>query len=864
MNNQIASSLKEILPLVRKPSQYIGEEINSIKKDLTRVRATIGLVFPDLYEIGMSHIGLKILYHIVNKREEFAAERFFAPDIDFEELLRKKCTPLRSLENNIPLNQFDLVGFTFQYEMSYSNILNILDLGHIPILREDRGREHPLIIGGGPCAYNPEPLADFFDCIIVGDGEEVILEILNIYSISKNNNEERNHLLQRLAKIKGVYVPSMFNIEYFEDGKIKKVYSENDKHAKVKRRFLLDLNKADYPVAPVVPFTKIVHDRVPIEIDRGCTQGCRFCQAGYIYRPVRERTVENILELSKRAVDNTGYSDISLLSLNSGDYSKINILLPALAARCISSNVSLSLPSLRPKTVKTSLIDCIGLTGKPGFTLAIEAGSQRLRNVLNKKITEDEIFTAVENIAQAGWEIIKLYFMIGLPTETYADLEEIYLICKKIYSVAKKRNRRFKKLNISISFFVPKAHTPFQWVPMENITEMQTKFNFLKSKFKSRSKYKIKWQNPELSFLEAVFARGDRRLGKVLLNAFQLGCKFDAWSEHFNLKNWIQAFEKAQIDPAFYVQRNFDQNEIFPWDFVDIGVKKDYLLEEYLASKREVVQKSCREEKCLKCGLEVVCSSLKKIERKELPENFQSIDLKKMKNDRENSKIIFRYRVQFTKFDLKRFLSHFEISALLIRALKRAKLPVCYTMGFHPRPKISFDFALPVGMESKSEFFDVHLPIEFKPDYIMNKLNQEVPQGIKICSVTKIPLNSKSLPLITTRIQFKIYIERIEGEGIQPLNFALYEQRLVDFLSQDKINLDPKNGGAKEEISFSKWFDVVRIKSKSEKCLILELVAKVKHGKLIPPHKVLNTLYPELDVNKGNYRMVKEAAYFAV
>ncbi len=862
MNNQSVLSQKEFLPLVKKPSKYIGEEINFIKKDLNKERTTIALVFPDLYEIGMSHLGLKILYHIVNKREEFAAERVFAHDIDFEELLRKKSMPLESLENKIPLNQFDLVGFTLQYEMSYTNILNILDLGQIPLLREDRENQHPLIIGGGPCVYNPEPLSDFFDCFVIGDGEEVIIEILNMYSKSKEKNEDKKHLLQHFAKIKGVYVPSMVKIKYFEGGKIKNIYSEDENHKKIKKRILLDINKVDYPVAPIVPFTKMVHDRVSIEIDRGCTEACRFCQAGYIYRPVRERTVKKVLELSTCSMDHTGHNELSLLSLSSGDYSNINTLLQELVGKFLPQNISLSLPSLQPKTIKKDLIDCIGLTGKNGFTLAVEAGSQRLRDTLNKKITEGEILSAVENIAFAGWETIKLYFMIGLPTETYADLEEIYLICQKIYSRAKMKNPRFKKLNVGLSFFVPKSHTPFQWISQENLPEMENKLRFLKNKFKSRAKYKIKWQNPELSFLEAVFARGDRRLGKVLLNAFQFGCKFDSWSERFNFEKWMRVFEKTQIDPTFYSQRNFDQNEIFPWDFIDIGVKKDYLFQEYLWSKEEIKQEDCRKGKCLRCGLEKECSIIKKIEKKESAGNLKLFDINEVKNNRDKSKHVFKYRIKFTKFDLKRFLSHFELSSLLIRVLRRARLPIYYTKGFHPRPRISFDFALPVGMESKSEFFDVHLNIKMEPDYILKRLNEEAPQGINICSVTEIPLNSKSLTLLTNKIQFKIYIEGLQE--IPFMDFSLHKQRLAEFLSQDKINLNAESEGEKEEISFSRWFDRLRIQSMSEHVLILELIAKVDQGKLIPPHKVLNTLYPELNINKGDYRMVKEAAYYAV
>ena len=864
MNSQRRLNYEDLLPFVGKPSQYIGEEVNSIKKDLKKMQASIALVFPDKYEIGMSHLGLKILYHIVNKREEFAAERVFAPDLDYEGLLREKCMPLASLENKLPLNKFDIIGFTLQYEMSYTNVLNMLDLGHVPLLSKDRGEDHPLIIGGGPCAYNPEPLADFFDCFVVGDGEEVIIEILKLFAESKKKKETKNQILRRLAGIKGVYIPSMFTIEYSEEGNIKQIKPEDSRYAKVEKIILLDLDKADYPVAPVVPFAKLVHDRVSIEIDRGCTQACRFCQAGFIYRPVRERTVEKILELSANSMDKTGCSEISLLSLSSGDYSKIDRLLPEFIRSFSSSNISLSLPSLHPGTIKKDMIDCMRLSEKGGITISVESGSQRLRNILNKKITEEEVLTATENFALAGWKTIKLYFMVGLPTETDDDLEKIHLICKKVFFNAKRKNPKFKKLNISISFFVPKPHTPFQWVSQINSVSAEKKLKFIKSKFKSRSKYKIKWQNPKLSFLEGVFARGDRRLGKVLLHAFQLGCKFDGWSERFDFDSWIVAFEKARIDPTFYTQNRTDKNEIFPWDLIDIGVKKEYLFKEYSRSKEEIKEKDCRKGKCLMCGLEKICADIEPQRHKDATFCSQAGAWEQDKNfaHQRFSDSIFKYRIQFTKTYLARFLSHLEISSLLVRALRRAKIPVDYSKGFHPRPRISFAFALPVGMESKEELFDIFLTAKMRPDSIRSKLNNVMPIQLGIHSIIEIPLNSKPLSVISNKIHFKIYINGIKE--IQPLDLTSHEKRLVEFLSRNKINLFPEKDGEIEEIFFNSWFDSLKIQSLSKKGLILELVAKVNDGRLVSPRKILSTLYPELKNDRGNYRMVKEAAYYVV
>ena len=867
MNSSCLKNYEELLPFVKKPSQYLGDEVNSIKKDLKKVEASIALVFPDLYEIGMSHLGLKILYHIVNKREEFAAERVFAPDLDYEELLRGKSIPLASLENKMPLSRFDIVGFTMQYEMSYTNILNILDLGHIPLLSKDRGEEYPLVIGGGPCAYNPEPLADFFDCFIIGDGEEIVIEFLDLFIESKKKKETKNMVLRRLGELKGVYIPSLFEIEYFEDGAVKGIIHENNRHKKIEKRVLHNLNKTDYPIAPVVPFSKLAHDRISIEIDRGCTQACRFCQAGYIYRPTRERTVEKVLELAENTINRTGYSEISLLSLSSGDYSKIGKLLPELIRSFSSSNVFLSLPSLQPATIKKSLIDCMGSRSKGGITIAVESGSQRLRNVLNKKITEEEVVTAAENFAQAGWQSIKLYFMVGLPTETEDDLEEIYLICKKVFSRARQKNSKFKTLNIGISFFVPKSHTPFQWSSQNNLDEMERKIKILRSKFRSRSKYKVSWQDPKVSFLEGVFARGDRRLGKVLLNAFRNGCKFDGWSERFDFESWMSAFKKARIEPTFYTQKKLNENEVFPWDLIDIGVKKEYLFQEYLKSKKEIIEKDCRKEKCINCGLEKTCSDIEKIELlgykdEESPSLTEACERNNDPVPQHFSGPIFKYRVQFTKTSLARFLSHFEMTSLLFRALRRAKISVAYSKGFHPRPRVSFDFALPVGMESKEEFFDMLSTVEMIPEIIMGKLSSEMPLGMGICSIAEIPLNSKPLSVINNKIQFKIYINGINE--IQPMDLSLHEKRLAEFLSLNKVNLFSERDEEVEEIIFNSWFDSLKIHSATQNGLILELVAKINNGKLVSPRKILGTLYPELKNERGNYRMVKEAAYYAI
>jgi radical SAM family uncharacterized protein len=525
-----ADMMQDFLPLVSRPCRYLGGEVNACRKAIDQAELRFALCFPDAYEIGMSHLGMQILYGLLNAQEGIVCERAFSPWFDMEARLRSRNIPLSSLESGTPLRAFDVIGFSLQYELCYTNVLNMLSLAQIPLLARERGADMPLIIGGGPCAFNPEPLADFFDAFCLGDGEEVILEVVDLIKRWKADGGDKDTLLQALASIEGVYVPSTFQVSYQSDGIIDAINPLVAHYQGVRKRTVTDLNECYYPLAPLVPFLKVVHDRLSVEITRGCTRGCRFCQAGYIYRPVRERDPRRILEIIDQSMQRTGYDDISLLSLSTGDYTGISPLLETLMRRYADAKVAVSLPSLRVGTLTRGLIEEIKRVRKTGFTLAPEAATERLQGVINKITDEKELLETAAQVFEAGWNLIKLYFMVGLPSEREEDLRGIVSLSQRIARQGG-RGKRGGNVNVSISTFVPKPHTPFQWEPQLALEEVQERQRFLKDKLRGKG-LRLKWHDARMSLLEGVFARGDRRLGEVLLKAHERGCQFDGWTEH--------------------------------------------------------------------------------------------------------------------------------------------------------------------------------------------------------------------------------------------------------------------------------------------------------------------------------------------
>lgn len=595
--------LNHLLKQVEKPARYIGGETNVSMKNPEDVRTRFAFAFPDLYEIGMSYMGLQILYNILNKDSDIYCERVFSPATDMESLMREEGVELYTLETKTPVKDMDFFGFTLQYEMSFSTILNMLELGNIPLLAAERGEEYPLIIAGGPCAYNPEPLADFVDIFIIGDGEVSLPALMHKHADAKERGLSKEEFLKEIAKETGYYVPALYDVTYNEDGTIK-AYTPNAEGvpARVQRCIIPDVEAVEFPTEPLVPLIETVHDRSVVETFRGCTRGCRFCQAGMIYRPIRERSKETIMNIARKQLANTGHEELSLLSLSTSDYSQFEPLAIELMQECKEQNVSLSLPSLRLDTFSFNVLEEIQGYKKSGLTFAPEAGTQRLRDVINKGITEKDIYDAVEQAIELGWKHIKLYFMIGLPTETLADLDGIAEIAQNIVKIHRESGKggRFN-VTVSVSNFVPKAHTPFQWVSQNTTEDFTEKHNYLAAKLKIKG-VTFNYHDDAVSTYEAVFARGDRRLGRLLLEAHNQGCRLDGWSEHFSLEKWQKAIELSETDIAFYTTRERAFDEVLPWDVIDSSITKKFLISEAEKATQEVITKDCRYG-CAGCGI---------------------------------------------------------------------------------------------------------------------------------------------------------------------------------------------------------------------------------------------------------------------
>ncbi len=600
---------EELLPRVEKPGRYIGTEWNSIHKDPGQIDIRFAFCFPDVYEVGMSHLGMKILYHLLNDRQDIFCERVFAPWPDMEEEMRKNGIKLFGLESRDYIDSFDFVGFTLQYEMSYTNIVNMLDLAGIPIRSGERNENHPFIVAGGPCAYNPEPLYDIVDFFMLGEGEEMLLEVMDEYREWKKSKGTREEFLRKVSHIQGVYVPKLYEIEYNEDATVKEIRPvDADVPKKVKKRVIKSLKGSYFPDKIVVPFIDIVHDRIMLEIFRGCTRGCRFCQAGMIYRPVREREIEELVEIADKLIQSSGYEEISLSSLSTSDFSKLNELVEKLVSKYESSKIGLSLPSLRIDSFSLKLVQEVQKVRKSGLTFAPEAGTQRMRDVINKGVDEEDLINSVGAAFETGYSNVKLYFMIGLPTETMEDIQGIadltFKVVDRYYEVPKERRGKGLNVTASASSFVPKPFTPFQWEPQDSIETLIEKQKYLQKAIKKKQ-ITFNWHEPYVSYMEAVFARGDRRLCDVLIAAWKLGCKFDGWDQYFKFDTWMQAFKETGVDPDFYSVRRRELTETLPWDHIDVGVTKKYLRSEYKKSLKAELTRDCRVA-CTGCGINLL------------------------------------------------------------------------------------------------------------------------------------------------------------------------------------------------------------------------------------------------------------------
>ncbi|QOX77696.1 TIGR03960 family B12-binding radical SAM protein [Trichlorobacter lovleyi] len=767
---------------VEKPARYMGGEMGSVVKPVADLR--IALAFPDVYEVGMSHLGLRILYQILNTQDGIAAERAYTPWPDMAAQMAAEQVSLTTLETATPLAETDIIGFTLQYELSCTNILTMLRQAAIPVRAADRADGGPLIIGGGPGAYNPEPLAPFFDAFLLGDGEEAVLEIAQcVRDWKRLGNSDKQELLAQLAGIPGVYVPSFFNLVYHDDGRVASIQPLKSGYTTVRRRFLPDIEAAAFPDSPIIPFMKTIHDRVAIEVARGCTRGCRFCQAGYIYRPLRERSPQRINELIETSLKNTGYEEISLLSLSTGDYSCIAPLLQELMARHAQGRVAVSLPSLRVGTLTPELIDEIRKVRKTGFTLAPEAGSERMRQVINKGISEQDLLEGAYNIFAAGWRLIKLYFMMGLPTETQDDLQAIPELARQVKNQARRSGGQ-GEVNVAVSTFVPKPHTPFQWQRQLSLDETRDRQRFLKDEMRRR-KLNFKYQDAELSFMEGVIARGDRRLADVLERAVELGACFDGWNEHFSLQRWLQAFSECGIDPNWYL-RERDQNELLPWDHLDAGIDKAFLLKELNRAHSEAATPDCRFGACSNCG---VCD-FKTVANRVVPEQQPALTASGLPAT-PDAITQRRLRMRFSKTGPIRYLSHLDLINLFTRAVQRAGVPILYSQGFHPHPRFSFATATSVGVESQAEYLDLFVG-DIGADEALRRLNQVLPAGIAILESHEVDLKAPSLSPLIEATRYRVTLPGYDPETLR--------NQCVQFMAQESWVLVRAKKGQQQTI----------------------------------------------------------------
>jgi radical SAM family uncharacterized protein/radical SAM-linked protein len=781
--------LDPILPTVEKPGRYVGIERNVVRKDLSRAAVSVALAFPDTYEIGMSHTGLKILYEIVNRRPELACERTYAPWVDLEARMREERIPLFTVESFAPVADFDVVGFSLQSELNYSNVPNMLDLAGIPVWQRDRGDGDAIVLGGGPCTANPEPVADFFDAFLIGDAEEALPRFLDVLAGARAAALPRREVLVRLAGVDGIYVPSFYDVTYREDGRIESIVRNDPRVPERARRTWVPVLKPEYyPDRPMVPSVEIVQDRLGLEVMRGCTQGCRFCQAGYWYRPVRELDPADVASMTKAFIAESGWSEVGLLSLSTADYSQIEPLVRCLAPDLSERRVSISLPSLRAEAFSVGLADAVSEVRKSGFTFAPETGSDRLRRVINKTFTNADMIQAADVAFARGWDLIKVYTMIGLPTEKTGDLDELVMLVEGILAQGRKHGR--KEVNVSVGPFVPKSWTPFQWAPFDGVDVLERKLAYLKDQFRRVRGARMKWHEPREAEIECVLSRGDRRMARVLHTAWKSGVKFDGWSEHFRHDLWLRAFEIEGISKESYL-RAYDLDEVLPWDVLDISINKRFLRVELVKATKEMRTEDCKWGHCYACGVPgngedtVLASSM--------PGSLPTIDAAVAQQDdpaayRDVAKgaayrqkampdlpsavrrtpaaapRVFRHRVTFEKRGDARFLSHRNTMDVFERAIRAAGLPARYSQGFNPHMKLSMGPALPLGLESRHEVFDVDGIGPFGAG-AADAINAKMPPGMRALEVRELVAGEPPLSRAVKGAKYAVRLESDEHVG---------------------------------------------------------------------------------------------------
>jgi radical SAM family uncharacterized protein/radical SAM-linked protein len=771
-----------LLPHVEKPARYVGNEHNIVRKQSGTVAARFALAFPDVYEIGMSHVGSRILYHVVNSREEFAAERAYAPWVDMEARLRRAATPLSTLESHDPLSSFDVVGFTIQHELCYTNMLAMLELGGVPLRASDRNASHPIVIVGGPSAVNPEPIAEFVDAVALGDAEDLILEICATVAEAKRENASKEDLLWRLCELKGMYVPSFFRVT---NGRLEPF--DSSVPPTIVPRVHEKLGVDDFPLRPLVPLTEAVHDRLSIEVMRGCPQRCRFCQATQVYSPCRTRSPEAILQIAQAGIESSGYDEISLISLSTSDYPRLSELAARLNLMFFGQNIALSLPSLRPGTFALELAKQITKVRRAGLTFAPEAGTDQLRDAIGKPMEDEEFLQALETAYEAGYSSVKLYFMVGLPGETTDDLNGIVDLVRTAEQVARSFGRG-RRLHVSVAPFVPKPHTPFQWAPFQDAAILQDKEVFLKRRLRS-SRVTLRWRDPQLSFIEAVFSRGDRRLCRVVESAYRSGARFDDWTDRFDPDGWMAAFQLEGVDPSSYT-RALPPDEELPWEHLAVGRGTQWCRREWHRAQeiaaREPAAGGSREFR--------PADARERATTRDLPQSAEYGRRRRPARGvlRRPATVPRRVRMLYSKRGCARFLSHLDVVRSYLQALRRLRVPLQYTEGFTPRPKLAFSHPLPLGMASSAELVDVWLA-KPPPPTLVQALTTFLPEGITILEAREI---FPKAPSLTETVNAVAYTARVGAH----LSTEDAEARLRRFLQRTSCFVVRRTKGSERRV----------------------------------------------------------------